>query len=148
MLEVVSLKSLLDHYPLPDRLRRPLANARGSEASNGYGEPIEEENARDGDYVPFQTSGRTGCWALSTFLGATITSRKIGSYLGKLIEGGLQVLDDLAGEDCWIGEVGRIAETVEISFVAFQQIFVGKATEALRFDTFVTIHGVVACPAA
>jgi hypothetical protein len=54
-------------------------------------------------------------------------SLEVRSDLGKLIEGGFEVLGYFEGDDAWIGEIGGVLqavvlqpENVEIDFVALQ----------------------------
>ena len=63
----------------------------------------------------------------------------------------MEILDNLGCQNGGVGQIGGIAETVvpepediEIGLIALDQIFVGEAPEALRFDPLVAIRGVVA----
>jgi hypothetical protein len=63
----------------------------------------------------------------------------------------LQVLDNFGCQNSGVRQIGRIAQTVipepedvEIGFIAFDQVLVGEAPEALSFTPLVPIPGVVA----
>ena len=66
--------------------------------------------AQIGDLV-FVIGSRPEAWPeacvtrLSSDLFATVGGGEIGSDLGELVEGGLQILDDLGGQDGGIGEI-------------------------------------------
>jgi hypothetical protein len=70
--------------------------------------------------------------------------------LGELIQGGLEVFDDLGGKNGRVGEFGGITQAVvaepddvEVGFVAFDQVFVGEGVEAFGFGPKVTVFRVV-----
>src|ERR1019366_1411195 len=75
---------------------------------------------------------------------------QVGGDLGELIEGSLQVFDDLGRGNSGVREVVGIAETVvaqpediEVGFVALDQVFVGEGSEALGFGPLVAVIRVV-----
>jgi len=75
---------------------------------------------------------------------------QVSGDLGELIEGGLQVFDDLGGEYGGVRKIRRIAEAVIAEpekyrgwLVAFDQVFVGKNVEALGFGALVAVLGFV-----
>ena len=75
---------------------------------------------------------------------------QVGGDLGELIEGSLQVFDDLGRKNGGVQEIVGIAEAVvaepedvEVGFVALDQVFVGEGAEALGFGPLVAVIRVV-----
>ena len=78
-------------------------------------------------------------------------SLQVSGNLGELVEGGLEVLGYFKGDDVGVGQVGRVLqavvfqpENVQIDFVTFEKVFVGKGLEAFGLFARMTVLCMVA----
>jgi hypothetical protein len=76
---------------------------------------------------------------------------QISGNLAELFERGLKIFHDFGGDDVWCREICGVfegvvfePEDVDVDLVAFGEVVVGEALEALAFDALVAVLGVIA----